>query len=180
MRSAVAILVITVAGVLSMSAQNIADMEAAKIYCDSAPLQRIEGIWDMTTADCKVLICRVTDSDSEYDIIVLESDDSRLLPGDVLGVVESSANPDQFKLTFKTGVKWNVNCLATLSADEMSLRIERPKRKLKLSPYMLLHKFWGLFRYESDNPVDRLQQGMVRLYPRGVVDSANRFHIRYL
>ena len=180
MRKSVVLLLTALVAVFSISAQHIADMEAARTYCDTAPLQRIEGIWDMTTADCKVLICRNPASDSEYDIIVLESDDSRLLPGDVLGTVKASANPDQFKLTLNTGFKWNAECLATLSSDDMSLRIERPKRKLKLSPYMLLHKFWGLFRYESDTPTDRLQQGMVRLYPRGVGDSANRFHIRYL
>ncbi len=74
------------AGLACVPAQQIADMGAAREYCDTHPLDRIEGIWDLTDADTQVLIARSEGHDGEYVMTVLTSGDCRLLPGDTLGI----------------------------------------------------------------------------------------------
>lgn len=170
--------ILTAIGLQVTMAQSISDIGAAIQYCDTTAMQRIEGIWDMTATDCKVLICK--DAENTYRAVVLESDDARLLPGSILATIVASAHPDQFRFTFNMGLKWNVECMATLTADDMALQIERPRHRIKLSPHLLLYRFWGLFKYDSKNPVEQIKDGMVRIYPHGKSSGANTFKVRYL
>lgn len=160
--------------------QPVCDIPAAKQYCDTTALQRIEGIWKMTDSDTQLLISRDDRDPLRYAVTILRADDARLLPGDTIAICTPSADPENFTFTFRTGMKWDAKCLATLTDHDLAITIRRPSRRLKLSPYMFLRHFWGLFRYESENPVEQIRQGLIKIYPNGYDQQASPFNIRYL
>lgn len=173
-------MIVALLGYVSVSGQKISDAGAAREYCDTTALQRIEGIWEMTTKECSVLISRDGNSRDHYIMTVIDSRDARILPGTVIGNIETSADPNQFLLTMKGDLKLKIKCLATLSSDDMALHIEKPRHRLKFSPTLLLSRFWRLFRYESDSPAERIKNGLIRLYPRGINNQSNDFRVKYL
>ena len=124
------------AGLACALAQQIADMGAAREYCDTHPLDRIEGIWDLTDADTQVLIARSEEHDGEYVMTVITSGDCRLLPGDTLGIYRRTPDGDRFRLTMTTGLKINAECVATLTEDDMGITIQRPVHRIELSPHL--------------------------------------------
>ncbi len=168
------------AGLACALAQQIADMGAAREYCDTHPLDRIEGIWDLTDADTQVLIARSEGHDGEYVMTVITSGDCRLLPGDTLGIYRRTPDGDRFRLTMSTGLKINAECVATLTEDDMGITIQRPVHRIELSPHLLLRRFWSLFRYRSDNPADRLHDGLIRIYPPDRDQLPSPYKMRYL
>ena len=180
LRHAVAIIAILLTYVLADARPPICDLPAARQYCDTTTLQRIEGIWKMTDSDTQLLISRDDTHPLQYAVTILRAEDARLLPGDTLAVCHPSADPDRFTITFRTGMKWDAKCLATLTDSDLAISIQRPQRRIKLSPYMFLRHFWGLFRYESKNPVEQITQGLIKLYPRGYDQQSSPFNIRYL
>ena len=62
----------------------------------------------------------------------------------------------------------------------MGITIQRPVHRIELSPHLLLRRFWSLLRYRSDNPADRLHDGLIRIYPPDRDQLPSPYKMRYL
>lgn len=164
------------ASVSSMSAETrvISDMGRAREYCDSAALDRIEGIWRFPADDTVVLIRRDLGRKSRgYELVVVSSPDCRLSPGDRIGEIEAGMDPSKMKLslsrTKRDGIFSDPGRWAILFNDkEGTIRIEKRTLKLRLSNtiYRLLPQFWRLVSMvKTEDPQEKLPEGMVRIYP---------------
>lgn len=166
--------------------REILDMGAARDFCDSSPLDEIEGIWYYVEDDVKVLVRRNTLDDSVYDIQVVETPDCRLRPGELLGKMHVSADPRQFRMSLFTNrskgglLSDERECLAVLGKDGESLRIKGKKYKISLRSLYLLPRFWRMVRVVVDNPLDDLPRGLVKIYPSYDGNGSTRRSPRYL
>ncbi len=145
------------------------DWKRAMEYCDSTALLPVEGIWEYPEDGVTVLVRRQA-MRGRFDVVAVESADTRIGPGDVLGTLEGSADPSAFRLTLATrdlddNLGRPAECLATLSKDEQSLYVKTKKRKLSLNATWILPRFWRIARLKTTDPLEKLPAGMTRLYP---------------
>lgn len=155
---------------LSAGAQVIADMGMARDWCDRSMLQAMEGIWEFPADETKVLVKQSPTSSRCYDIIVIESPDTRLIPGEMIGTLSESVVSSKFELDLcRNRVKGILSnpgrCMAQYLADEDALVISERKLKILLSPRWLLPSFWRSIRVNLKRPANELPKGMVRIYP---------------
>lgn len=162
------------------------DIDMAKSYCDNAPLQDIEGIWHYVEDDVKVLVKKRDFSENEFDMIVVETPDCRLLPGDVIGKVLASVDDSKFRLQVFTARKGNIltdmrECEAKLSGEKDILEIKPRKLKFRFRSLYILPRFWRMINVSVDDPAGKLPKGVVKIYPSydGNEGSARR-KVRYL
>lgn len=160
--------------------RSVSDMGEAKEWCDAAMLHRIEGIWEFPADETKVLMRRIPGRTAEYEIIVLESPDVRMRPGDRIGTMKGSVSPVKFDMYLCTGRRNDLpvdprHCLATLDDKNGVIITEGPKFKLSLASRWFLPSFWRALRVSVKNPADDLPHGLVRIYP-----SENRREPDYL
>lgn len=154
-----------------VSALQISDMGRAIEYCDRAPLERVEGIWEFPEDNTRVLIKRADQKRSLYDIIIISSPDCRLHAGEKIGEMTPSIDSDKFRLSLYTSRRDGLltdpsNCIAVFNDNEGTMRVEKRKFKISLRFTRYLPKFWRLLSLlSSDNPVDKLPKGLVRIYP---------------
>lgn len=176
-----AILILSILSIcMELVAQKICDADAAKHYCDTNPIDRIEGLWRFTQQDAEVFIQK-THKPGNYVIILINSDDARLLPGDTIGSAIYTPVPEKFNLSLYMSPgsdKWKKNCVATLTNEDHSLIIETPKAHIDISPRFLLSRFWGLLLFKYDDPTRKIPNGLIRSYPRR--DAATEHNIIYL
>lgn len=152
---------------------DVWDIGAAREICDRTPLTRIEGIWEFPDDHTRVLILRRERVDMEYDVIVAETPDCRLHPGDVIGTVKDSADPKKFELNlYRTGGAGKFadmgKCMARLASDGNSITVSASRMKAtirSLSALSFLPKFWRAIRLSTSRPADELPKGLVRIYP---------------
>ena len=123
------------------AAQEICDIDAARRYCDSNPIERVEGIWQLTGDDSRTVMIRRTAGRGNYVMTSLNCDDAR-----ILAAVSQT-------------------CAATLVDGDRGLTVEKPGFRFSLSPRLMFSEFWRLFFY-YDNPARRIPSGMIRLYPQ--------------
>lgn len=161
------------------------DMTAARAYCDSAPLAPIEGIWQYPDDGVTVLIRRDTADPRRYEVKAIESEDTRVSSGDVIGTIEESPDPNRFRLTLATEAHKGLTgksaeCLASLSKDAGALHIKMKKRTISLNPSWILPRFWRMVRVKTRDPLDKLPAGMVKVYPGYDGNGSSRRSPRYL
>lgn len=168
------ILIATFLSILTLRAEtvsrDVSDMGAARDWCDSAMLHRIEGIWEFTADETKVLVRRMPGRTTEYEIIVIESPDVRLHPGEAIGSIKASASASKFDMFLCTGRRNDLpgdprHCLVTLDDKNGVMITESSKIKLSLSSRWFLPSFWRALRVSVKNPLDALPRGLVRIYP---------------
>jgi hypothetical protein len=158
----------------------------AKEYCDSNPIDRIEGIWLYPDDKVTVLISKSNDNlPGDYSIKVINSEDNSLLPGEILGYVENSSMPDKFSITLYTSRKnlrlfRKKKCSASLTNQDESLIIEAKSIGIKINPLGLLPHFWRYVRYQSSDPTSKTPHGMRKIYPSYDGNGSSRFSPRYL
>ena len=144
--------------------------EEARLWCDENILQPVEGIWEYPEDNTRVVIKADDFLPGSFTLTVLDSPDCRLNPGDIIGRLYPSVDSSQFKFRQWTS-KDNLalinpfDCTAVISADGESIRINAPKLKFKITPSVLLPKFWRLIRISISNPVDKLPVGLIKIYP---------------
>lgn len=160
------------------------DLIKAREYCDSTSLHPVEGIWEYPEDGLTTLVRRLPAS-GHYELVVIESDDTRVSPGEVIGTMQSSADPGVFRLTLATrGLSQNfgapMECLATLSKDGTAIYVKARKHTIKLSPAWILPRFWRIARIQTSDPLEKLPAGMIRLYPSTDGDGTNLGEPRYL
>ncbi|MDE6716731.1 MAG: hypothetical protein K2J70_00930 [Muribaculaceae bacterium] len=156
------------------STKEISDMGRAREYCDSAPLERIEGIWRFPADDTVVLIRRDRGRKTKgYELIVVSSPDCRLSPGDRIGEITAGPDPSKMKLSLcrskRDGIFFDPgNCAIQFNDKEGTIKIEKRTLKLRISStiYRLLPQFWRLVSMvKTDDPQEKLPDGLVRIYP---------------
>lgn len=173
----------------SASSPMVCDIDMAREICDNTPLDNVEGVWLYPDDHVTVLIIRDNDTGTQasqrYLIIAVESDDCSIKPGETIGWLETSADPRKLKMQLFTKRSNNIlaspaECLATLSSDGESISVRGKKLKLKLNPMSLLPRFWRIARLNVDNPLDKLDPGMIKIYPSYDGNGSSRRKPRYL
>lgn len=155
---------------LSARGERICDMGAAREWCDTTMLRRIEGIWEYPEDRTRVLIRRSPEADNRYDILVIDTPDCRLEPGDRIGYLQETPLDTKFEMAVyrekhdgifgKAGI-----CAAEFNESKDALLVSSPKVKFSLRSRWFLPSFWRAIGIKVDNPADKLPKGMVRLYP---------------
>ena len=163
------------------------DYSSAEVYCDTSPLESIEGIWCFIDDKTDVLIrkCSVDKFNNHYEIIVLNSADKSLKPGLVLGYIYSTPDNNKFKMYLYTklsskGILSPQECAATLSSDKYSIVVEAPKIKLRINIAGLLPHLWKIIRYKAENPASELPKGFIKIYPSYDGNGSSLYQPRYL
>ena len=155
---------------LPIAAQEIHDIEGAREWCDQTMLRRVEGIWQFTDDQTRVLVHRTAGTDNEYLITIIDTPDTRLNPGDNIGSLTASPEPTKFGLKLFTGKKSGklINpgkCMAQLNETENALLVKSPKIKFSLASRWFLPSFWRALRIRITDPTEQLPEGLVRVYP---------------
>lgn len=157
----------------SIAADQVRDIDAAMLFCRSNPISRVEGVWQFADKLTSVLIARDPFATSRFILRIIDADDARVLPGDTIGFLDITPEPDKFRLRLRTGAdfkKHAIDCAATLSKDNNGLTIRRPKVKIEPSPTMLLSRFWRIVKVRFADPAAELPQGLIRIYPNKAAD----------
>lgn len=157
-----------------ISAQKIADIGAATDYCRSHELTAIEGIWEFPDDETKVLIKSDGFTDRQYDIILLSSADTRIKPGECIGKLEKSADSGKYKLALYAARKDGIlsdsrSCVAEFNPQKEIILIKPRKISLSIlrrSASSFLPKFWRLISVSTENPLNDLHRGLIRIFPR--------------
>ncbi len=152
------------------------------------PLQPIEGIWEYKADGMTLAIERCEGlAAASCRIVLLESADTHLLPGTVIGYVAPSVTPSKWQLWLyserdKIGLQRPLECVATLSADASTLTFDPPRWKVKVRANVgrLLPGLLGrLYVSPQIDEGERLPVGFNKIYPAN--GNGNAFtEIRYL
>lgn len=170
---------------VSVSGSEYTDLLSGRQYCDTAPLDRIEGIWEYPDDGVTVLIRRQGATTGIYEVVAIDSEDTRITPGNIIGQLESSPDPRQFRLTLLTKARKGVlgtpaQCLATLSTEGDALFVKSKKTKIIFNPSVLLPRFWRVARIRTSDPLDKMPAGMIKVYPSYDGNGSSRRQPRYL
>lgn len=174
------------------------DIDMAIDICGDLPLESVEGIWLYPEDQVTVMILR-TDAGlagntfPEYAISVVETSDTRLHPGDVIGQLTATPDSKTFKIELATEKKNDYylkpkTCLATLSNDGDTFVFKKGKTGLKgrlsLNLNRLLPGFWKIIStgISTSSGNSRLEApvGMVKIYPSYDGNGSSRRKTRYL
>lgn len=165
--------------------------------CDSMPIDNVEGIWVYPDDNVTVFVVRKPQnslsSPLEYDLIVVETPDCNLDPGESIGTLTAGADSKKFSLDLFSERKKGVltksrTCTATLSSDGESMSLKMPdsgfKLRLNLNPGVLMPKLWrSLFRIStsgSNRSTPQGLRGMIKIYPSYDGNGSSRRQPRYL
>lgn len=149
---------------------TIADEQAARHYCDRAPLLRIEGIWEFPSDGTRVLIRKGETGNRSCDIILLSSPDCRLTPGETIGSISPAPEQGKFRLSLcrrrSNGILTDpAHCAAKLSSSGNSITIKPRKFKIGIRSMWFMPKLWRALRLSLSDPEGELLDGMIRIYP---------------
>ena len=107
----------------------------------------------------------------EYDIVVVDSPDCRLKPGDTVGYIRESPDPAKFEFClYRTKSKGKFHnlgkCMARLASDCNSIYVSASRLKATLRSLSFLPEVLALGAYKR-GPSRRgySQRGLVRIYP---------------
>lgn len=174
------------------------DMVEAQEICNSLPLENIEGIWLYPDDNVSVLILHEEKTSNshqmpKYVISVVESSDTRLSPGDVIGNLTSTPEERTYKIELATERKNELllkpkSCLAKLSSDGDYFILKKQKTgikgRLSLNFTRLLPGFWKIVStgISSGNSGSKIEPsaGMVKLYPSYDGNGSSKRKPRYL
>lgn len=153
------------------AASPIRDTKDAMEFCRVEELDRIEGIWEFPEDRTSVLIRRTNINGREYELVLLNTPDCRLVPGERIGLLTPSADANRYKLSLymkrDLGVLASAHsCTAEFKENAEALYIHPMKLRLSFRlPTYFLPKFWKLLNISFDNPGDDLPRGLRKLYP---------------
>lgn len=151
------------------------DEDSMRTRLSETDLQPLEGLWYYPTEQMTLAIEKTGDSGSHaesYRLIMIESPDTHLLPGTVIGYAEPSVVSGKFRLWLytqrdRTTLLHPMECVATLSSDAGALTFEQPKWKVKVR--LNLARFLpSIFRTVSISPEkekETLPEGFKKVYP---------------
>lgn len=154
----------------------LCDMGRAMQWCDEAMICGPEGIWEFPSDMTRVLIKRNAHNAHKFDVVTVDSPDTRLTPGKPIGWLMETPDPAKFEISLYRSTHKGIlgqltRCTATLNATSSAITISAPKLKLSFSPRWILPSFWRSIRIKSTDPADKLPEGIIRVYP----PSASRY-----
>lgn len=170
----------------TIRSEKISDMGRAIDYCLQNPLDRIEGIYEFPEDNMEVLVRLADQKRRRYEIIVITTPDCRLAPGEKIGEMTGSIDPDKFHLSLYTSRKAGLlsdpgNCLAEFDENDGAIRIEKRKLKISTRVSRFLPKFWRILSlFSIDDPTGKLPKGLIRIFPNPYNDNIERAVPRYL
>ncbi len=187
-----AALAITTAQAVTLPEKSVVlpgiDEDSMRTRLSETDLQPLEGIWHYPTEQMTLAIEKCpADRQMAYRLIMLESRDTYLLPGTVIGYVEASAVGGKYRLWLytqrdRTTLLHPMECVATLSADATTLTFDPPKWRVKVR--VNLARFLPrLFRSVSITPEkekETLPEGFRKIYPAANGSSLVTDKIIYL
>lgn len=152
----------------------VCNMKVAREWCDGSMLSPIEGIWEYPSDATVVMIRKSATDRLNYDIILIESADTRLWPGEVVGYLKASASESKYEMGLyrdrKKGLLSNPGkCMAIFHQNSGRMEIEKPKIKFSIKSFWFLPSFWKALRISFDNPADKLPAGMIKIYPDNII-----------
>ncbi len=163
------------------------DMQAAREWCDSSPLDRIEGVWEFPEDGVKVLIIKAATAATGYEIRVIEGADGKFEPGDLIGTAEVTTDPVRFAVKMRTrpggalnALKGWKKCAARLTTGDMALDVAAESRGINWNLLGFLPHFWRVARMRHSDPQAALPHGLVKIYPSYDGNGSSRFNPRYL
>lgn len=186
-----AILLVAIAAVLPARGESRApaDLSEAMAIFDDRGATGPEGIWQYPDDGITVAILRDTHRRSRYNISVVESDDVRLSPGDILGYMTESPDPAVFRLSLFSDVAHGAlarltDCLARYRSGDDAIIVEAPEVRLRVTPSMVLPVFWSKLRLGTgvkvSDPARKIPEGMIRIYPSYDGNGSSKHNPRYL
>lgn len=148
----------------------ISDTGEAMRYCKETTLDGIEGIWEFTDDETLILVKRQEHGGKGYDIIVTDTPDCRLQPGDKIGSLERSAKRDTYKM--KLFIRRDMGlltdsrtCLAQYSAKDDAIIVEPMKINISMRTMWFLPRFWRSLKMKVSNPAAEIPKGLIKIYP---------------
>lgn len=156
---------------IGLNAQTISDYGAACEWYDAFAADRLEGIWEYPDDHTRVLIRASKTDSSLYEIIVVDSPDTRIEPGDKIGYLKRSPDPDKFEMglyrsKLKSGVLSELGkCMAQFNEKEGSIYVKGRSLKFSIGSRWFLPSFWRILRVSIKDPLQSLPKGMIRVYP---------------
>lgn len=168
------ILILFTTAFLTSKAQEICDMRAAEEWCDRTMLHRVEGIWEYPDDRTQVLVRRAPGSEYRYDIVVVNTPDTRLRPGETIGYLQASPSSVKFEMGLYRDKRRGVlrelgKCVAELAENDNAILVSSRKVKFNFGLRWLLPSFWKQIRntvgITVKDPLESLPRGMVRIYP---------------
>lgn len=168
--------ILTVACGLNCLAEDallIDDMQSAREWCDNTSLQNIEGIWEFPEDMTRVLVSRDMITPYRYNIILIDSPDTRLIPGETIGYMQASASPAKFEMgIYRTKLNKKLSqlgkCLAQLDDKNGAILVSGRKISFSIGSRWLLPSFWRLVKLSLKDPLESLPKGLVKVYPNPV------------
>lgn len=162
------------------------DMQAAHDWCDSSPLDRIEGVWEFPDDGVRVLIIGIN-GESSYELRVIEGADGKFDPGDVIGIAVPTTDPVRFAIKMRTklggplkALKGWKKCTAKLTTSDMALDVATESHSINWNFLGFLPHFWRVARLRHSDPQATLPHGMIKIYPSYDGNGSSRFNPRYL
>lgn len=153
----------------------------AVTYCDSHSLSAVEGIWRFGEDDLIVLI---RESGFErYEMIVVDSNSSSLVPGMIFGELMRSGEDNKFKMTVygRGGVlKHNRVILATLNGNADMIGLHKGKIDFRVNLLGYLPYLSRMLRLRYDDPSRNLVPGLFKIYPSYDGNGSSRYKVRLL
>lgn len=172
------------------------DMEMARQICEELPLENVEGIWLYPDDQVSVLILNDNEGSlsnlSTYTISVVQTSDSRLHPGDVIGKLYATPDDKVFKIELSTEKKNDLllkpkSIIANLSNEGDTFIIKKQKApfkgRLNFNFNRLLPGFWKIVSTgisQTNNNSIQPPVGMVKVFPSYDGNGSSRRKIRYL
>ena len=163
------------------------DVDSMRVRLDETDMQPLEGIWYYPNEEMTLGIERYKGQRNiGYRIILLESPDISLMPGTVIGYIESSAVDSKYRLWLYSQrdhltLKKPLECVATLNAKATTLTFDPPhwKVKVRVNVARFLPTLFKGVSIVPEKVEEQLPVGFRKIYPEG--GDGNPFNrIRYL
>ena len=163
------------------------DVDSMRVRLDETDMQPLEGIWYYPNEEMTLGIERYKgERNIGYRIILLDSPDISLMPGTVIGYIESSAVDSKYRLWLYSQrdhltLKKPLECVATLNTKSTTLTFDPPhwKVKVRLNVARFLPTLFRGVSIVPDKVEEQLPIGFRKIYPEG--GDGNPFNrIRYL
>ncbi len=185
------ILYITTLLTIANAESPVITYDDAVKYCDTHPIDNVEGIWQITGDNVSVFIRKKDNTlTSDYTITVVDCHDAFTSCGEVIGTLQPTADDKEYKLTLytlrdnKSGLfSTPDDCLAKLTQQGCAMVFSNDsKRKFKISfnPLALLPRFWRIIRITPETQTEQYKRGMIKEYPTYDHNGSYRHIPRYL
>lgn len=160
-------------------------LQEARKQCDEKPLSGVEGIWQFPLDGIIVSIFRNNEKDNDFTIRILQSDNSMLKPGQIVGQMMETASSGRYILYLysdlrKGQLRRSQKCLALYNENKESLMIQKRKYKISFNPLGFLPYFWRSIRIKKNDPANSEAEGLIKVYPGYDYNGSTRRRLRYL